>query len=96
MSKQKMEEWASLARALAKANDERNLFTERFGGFDNFAEVWQYVGDNRKLYDKLADKAEGALKRVEEEVSDKKVLVKYLKSLGEKKLARRMSRILGT
>ena len=94
MSNQKMEEWANLARALVKANDERNLFTEQFYGFDNFAEVWQHVGNNRELYDKLSDKALEALKRVEEEVSDKKALVKYLKSLGEKDLARRMSRIL--
>ncbi|MCK5022068.1 MAG: hypothetical protein KAR54_02370 [Candidatus Pacebacteria bacterium] len=93
MSNQEMEKQADLARALARANNERNRFVEQFVDFDTFAEVWQHVGNNREEYDKLVNKASDALNEIKEKVSDKKALVEYLKSISESELAERMSKI---
>jgi len=86
-----LEEQINLAKSLTNANDKRNEFIEQFGGFDNFAEASQYVGDNRKQYDELAKKAEEARKDFDKNVVDKKALVKHLQSAGEENLAKRIS-----
>ncbi|MBX4200361.1 hypothetical protein KW790_02805 [Candidatus Parcubacteria bacterium] len=90
-----MEGQAELARSLSEAVDAREEFIDKLGGFDDFAEVHQYVGDNREVYNSLDDEVSRIRKELDEKVLDKKVLVDYLVSHDEAKLAARISRMFG-
>ncbi|MCF7835567.1 MAG: hypothetical protein K9M15_00360 [Candidatus Marinimicrobia bacterium] len=85
----------TLAKALTRANDERNRFIEQFGDFDTFAEVWQHVGNNRELFDELSAKALDAREEADKNILDKRAFVEYLQTTGEKDLACRISKIFG-
>lgn len=87
------EEQTNLAKAVYDAADARNEFTERLGGFDDFAAVHQHVDNNRAKYDALAKTFEDARKKFDETVTDKKALVEYLQGIGEKNLADRIKRM---
>lgn len=88
-----LEQQVLLAQTLSEAVDARNNFTAGFGGFDDFADVHQHVGDNRAQYDALDKAASDARKELDEKVSDKKALVEHLRSIGENELAAKIGRM---
>ena len=90
---QSFEEQMLLAKALYDAVDARNDFTERLGGFEDFAAVHQYVDGNREKYDKLEDACNEVRKKFDETVTDKKPFVEHLRNIGETKLADRITRM---
>ena len=85
------EEQFALATALVQAVDRRNRFTEGFGGFDTFAEAWQHVGDNRKVYDELESAVTRTRRELDEKIADKKVFVDQLRNTGHEDFASRIS-----
>jgi len=89
------EKQISLAKTLYDAVDARNEFTERLGGFDDFAAVHQYVDNNRAKYDALDNTFEDARKKFDELVTDKKALVEHLRNIGENVLVDRITQMFG-
>lgn len=85
----------SLAKAVFDAVNTRNNFTEMHGGFDDFAEVWQHVGDNRKVFDEMESAVTNARKEFDEKISDKKQFVEDLRNLGEVEVADMISSMFG-
>ena len=69
------EEQLALAGILLKAVDKMNMFIEGHGGFDTFAEVWQHVGDNRKIYDELEEAVTQSRQEFDEKIANKKAFV---------------------
>ncbi len=89
------EEQLVLAEVLLQAVDRRNRFTEGFGGFDTFAEAWQHVGDNRKVYDELEASVTQARRELDEKISDKKSFVDQLRNTGHEDFAKSISSMFG-
>lgn len=87
------EQWTELARQLSDAVDARNDFITKLGGFDDFADVHQYVDGNREKYDALESVANSARDVLEREVADKPALVAHLREIGSVELANRISRM---
>ena len=85
-----LEEQVDLAQALSDAVDVRNDFIQRMGGFDDFADVHQYVDDNRARYDELEAVFSEARKKFDEAVMDKKALTVHLRQQGQTELADRI------
>ena len=88
MENEKLKNGLELLKQLRAANAARERFTDGFGGFDTFAEVWQYVGDNRAQFDTLSAEAERlrrAFSTLPTEV--KKEMVVYLRTGGDKETA---------
>ncbi|MEK7520303.1 MAG: hypothetical protein AAB581_03635 [Patescibacteria group bacterium] len=85
------EEQLALATALCEAVNNRNRFTDGYGGFDTFAEAWQHVGDNRQKYDELADAVSRTRQELDEKVSDKGAFVEQLKNAGHDDVANRIA-----
>lgn len=77
----------SLAKTLFNAVNTRNNFTEKYGGFDDFAEVHQHVGDNRQVFDKMDSAVITARKEFDEKIIDKKQFVEDLISREDIELA---------
>jgi hypothetical protein len=82
-----------LAHDLSNAVDARNRFIEEMGGFDDFAEVHQYVGNNRERYDRLEGAVAEARKNLKQRVQNKRAFVEHLRSINEEALAKRISEI---
>jgi len=81
------EEQVALATTLFQAVDDRNVFIQRQGGFDTFAEVGQHVNDMRSVYDKMEEKVSVARQEFDEKVVDKNAFVSQLRSVGNDALA---------
>ncbi|MEK7642198.1 MAG: hypothetical protein AAB392_00155 [Patescibacteria group bacterium] len=79
-----LEEQVDLVKKLLDAVDVREKFIERMGGFDDFADVHQHVGDNRKQYDELWATYEAARNEFDQKISDKKVLVEHLRKVDKR------------
>lgn len=90
------EQQTSLARVLFSAVHDRNDFIERFGGFDTFAEAWQHVGDNRKVFDEMELAVENARKEFDQKISDKKQFANNLRNSGEVEMADLISMMFGS
>lgn len=84
-------EQLELARKLFESVDERENFVKGFGGFDDFADVHQHVGNNRMVYDTLDDDVLKARKEFDEKVSDKGKFIEELITRGEERLAERIA-----
>lgn len=80
-----------LAQALNRAVDDRNIFIQNQGGFDDFAEVGQYTDNLRNVYDDLERAVANARKEFDENVHDKNKFIQQLKNIGENSLATRLS-----
>ncbi len=91
---EKLQYDVELALKLLMANDAREHFTVQFGGFDNFAEVWQHVGSNRKQFDQLAATAEEA-RLAFLKVDDKRAVIEYMRLNGQEASAVRIAQIAG-
>lgn len=83
----------ALATNLFKAVDDRNVFIERQGGFDTFAEVGQHVGDMRFVYDEMENAVSIARQEFDEKISDKKEFVKQLRIAGNDAIADLIARM---
>ena len=81
------EEQVSLATTLFQAVGDRNVFIQRQGGFDTFAEVGQHVNDMKSVYDKMEDTVSVARQEFDEKVMDKNAFVSRLRSVGNDALA---------
>ena len=79
-----LDEQVALSKKLSDAVDAANDFIRWFGGFDDFADVHQHVGGNREKFDKLSNVRDVARDELDQKVKDKKALVDYLQSIGEK------------
>ncbi|KKS65782.1 MAG: hypothetical protein UV34_C0008G0001 [Parcubacteria group bacterium GW2011_GWB1_42_6] len=90
-----LEDQETLAKLVLAAYQRRNEFTASFGGFDNFAEVWQYVDDNRATYDLLEQAGKKAWENFDRNVPDKLVLVEHIAGKGDFDLAESVARISG-
>ncbi len=77
------DEKVSLAGTLFQAVKARNDFIDMYGGFDNFADVDQYIGDNRKVFDEMESAVTDARNEFYEKVSDKKQFMEDLISRGD-------------
>jgi len=87
------EEQVALATKLIQTTDERNRFIEGFGGFDNFAEAWQHVDDNRARYDEYEKKVLLLRQEIQDKISDKKAFVEQLKEAGHDTLADQIAKM---
>jgi len=83
----------ALATTLFQAVDDRNVFIQRQGGFDTFAEVGQHVGDMRSVYDEMENAVSIARQEFDEKISDKKEFVKQLRIAGNDALADLIARM---
>lgn len=79
-----LEQQIGLAQQLLATVAARDEFPNRFGGFDEFSDVHQYVGDNRKQYDELWASYMTARKEFEEKVTDIKAVVESLRETDKK------------
>ncbi len=86
-----LEEQVELANKLLAAIATRDEFPKRWGGFDEFSEIHQYVGDNRRQYDELWSVYLGVRKEFDEKVKDKKALIDHLRNTGANELADKIS-----
>lgn len=77
----------ALADVLYKAVDDRNVFVQRQGGFDTFAEAGQYLGGMRDAYDDMEKAVFAARNEVDEKISDKEEFVRQLRGEGRDDLA---------
>ncbi|MDO8492150.1 MAG: hypothetical protein Q7S34_00725 [bacterium] len=89
------EEQFALAKELSDAVDIRNNYIKRFGSFDDFAEIHQYVGNNRLVYDEMEDDVSKAREKFDRDVIDKEVFVNKLRESGKNQLALRISQMFG-
>ncbi len=80
-------EQVELAKNLFKAVEDRNIFIERQGGFDSFADSGQYVESIKDAHDEMEEAIDKAKKEIDEKVSDKEGFVGRLKEAGENDLA---------
>lgn len=85
------DEKVALAETLFEAVNARNDFTERHGGFDDFADVHQHIGDNRKKFDEMEVVVTEARKEFDEKITDKKQFMEDLISKGDVDLANLIS-----
>ena len=85
----------ALAEALFKAVDDRNVFIQRQGGFDTFAEVGQHVEGMGATHDELEQVALNARREFDEKVFDKKEFVRKLRDVGNDALADTVARMFG-
>lgn len=81
------DEKVALADVLFKAVDDRNVFIQRQGGFDTFAEAGQHVGGMRDAYDEMEKAVSDARRDVDEKISDKEGFVRQLREAGRDDLA---------
>lgn len=81
------EEQVALATTLFQAVDDRNVFIQRQGGFDTFAEAGQHVNGMRGVYDSMEDAVSVARQEFDEKVVDKSAFVSQLRSVGNDALA---------
>lgn len=77
-----------LAKALLDAVKARNKYTDGFGGFDDFADVHQHVGNRREVYDGLVSAYNDARKAFDDQVKNKLGFVKKLEEHGDTELAK--------
>lgn len=77
------DEKVSLAEDLFNAVKTRNDFTETHGGFDDFADVHQHVGDNRQIFDTMESTVTEARSKFDRKVTDKKQFMEDLISRGD-------------
>lgn len=80
-----------LAKALHQSVDDLNVFIQRQGGFDTFAEAGQYTEGLREAYNNRDDAVTSLRRAFDEAVSDKKDFVRKLKEMGEEELAGEIS-----
>ena len=86
----------TLAMKLAQAVNERNNFVQTHGGFESFASCGQHLGERRReYYDKLEAAVTAARKELDENVPEKKALVKELQNKGETEAANMMAKMFG-
>lgn len=81
------QEQVVLANILLRSVSERNKFIQMHHGFDDFAEVWQHIGNNRAIYEEKERAVTTARAEFDEKVHDKKKFVEQLKTTGNDILA---------
>lgn len=90
-----IEQQAQLAEEMLEASNDRNLFTDSFGGTDTFLDAAYHVDMHRQEYDRLVNAFEEKRKKFLEEARDKKSVVEYLKQQGETDKAERIEKMFG-
>ncbi|GEM_PF-6745357 len=76
------EDQVALANTLLEVVNERNGFIDRQGGFDDFAQVGQYMDGMRESYDEAERMVMQAREEFDRRVPDKETFITKLKSIG--------------